>query len=71
MRKAIVLPLLGLGLRGIALVGGKCASLGEMVSNLSDLGINVPPGFSVTAESYYQSLKSSELKNFIRAGRNN
>ena len=29
----------------VDLVGGKNASLGEMISNLSDLGVNIPNGF--------------------------
>jgi pyruvate,water dikinase len=33
-------------------VGGKNASLGEMISNLTDLGIRVPGGFSTTAKAY-------------------
>ncbi|MAF82972.1 MAG: phosphoenolpyruvate synthase [Chromatiales bacterium] len=41
----------------IEYVGGKSASLGEMISNLTDLGIRVPGGFSTTAKAYRDFLK--------------
>ena len=36
-------------------VGGKNASLGEMVRNLGRYGIKVPPGFAITADGYWPS----------------
>ncbi len=36
----------------VALVGGKNASLGEMIRNLGEKGVNVPSGFAITAEAY-------------------
>jgi len=45
----------------IALVGGKGANLGEMVS----FGIPVPPGFIVTSKAYFYFLKENELENKI------
>ena len=41
-----------IGAKDIALVGGKNASLGEMVRNLGEKGVNVPSGFAITAEAY-------------------
>lgn len=41
-----------LGLADLAEVGGKNASLGEMVSNLASLGVRVPDGFATTAEAF-------------------
>jgi pyruvate,water dikinase len=38
-----------IGAHDIALVGGKNASLGEMIRNLSKKGINIPSGFAITA----------------------
>ena len=38
-----------LGLADLEVVGGKNASLGEMISNLSDAGVSVPDGFATTA----------------------
>lgn len=45
----------------IALVGGKGANLGEMVS----FGIPVPDGFIVTSEAYYDFLEENKLRSFI------
>jgi pyruvate,water dikinase len=42
----------GLGMADLEEVGGKNASLGEMVSQLSDLGVRVPNGFATTASAY-------------------
>jgi pyruvate,water dikinase len=41
-----------LGMADLEEVGGKNASLGEMVSQLSDLGVRVPNGFATTASAY-------------------
>jgi pyruvate,water dikinase len=41
-----------IGATDIASVGGKNASLGEMIRNLGKKGVNVPTGFAVTAEAY-------------------
>ncbi len=46
-------------------VGGKNASLGEMVSNLSQLGIMVPPGFATTANAYRRFLEFQDLRSRI------
>ncbi len=44
------------------IVGGKNASLGEMVCNLRDSGIRVPGGFATTAAAYWSFLEADELK---------
>jgi pyruvate,water dikinase len=41
-----------IGAKDVALVGGKNASLGEMIRNLDKKGVNVPSGFAITAEAY-------------------
>ena len=46
-------------------VGGKNASLGEMISQLSKLGVRVPGGFATTAEAYRDFLDQSGLKSRI------
>tara|TARA_R110002096_G_scaffold117236_4_gene254159 strand:+ start:927 stop:3257 length:2331 start_codon:yes stop_codon:yes gene_type:complete len=48
-------------------VGGKNASLGEMISNLSNLGVSVPGGFATTADAYREFLKSDNLDKRINA----
>ena len=49
----------------VSLVGGKNASLGEMVSSLAAAGINVPAGFATTAEAYREFLRNDNLDDRI------
>ena len=55
--------------RDVRLVGGKNASLGEMVRELQPLGIQVPAGFAVTAEAYRYFLKTAQLDATLRVDR--
>jgi pyruvate,water dikinase len=48
-------------------VGGKNASLGEMLQHLSQHGIRIPEGFIITAGAYYQFIAYNELDKKIRA----
>jgi pyruvate,water dikinase len=50
----------------IPLVGGKNASLGEMIRELSAKGVNVPDGFAVTAEGYRHFMEVTGLTGRIR-----
>ncbi len=61
------LPLKNVGIYDIPLVGGKNASLGEMLQNLSDLGVTIPDGFVVTVNAYYTFLKHNALDESIKA----
>ncbi len=54
-----------LGINDIDRVGGKNASLGEMIQNLSSLGVNVPGGFATTADAYRGFLEHENLGNRI------
>ncbi|MBN9387662.1 MAG: phosphoenolpyruvate synthase [Chloroflexi bacterium] len=56
-----------IALKDIPTVGGKNASLGQLFNNLRPLGINVPDGFAITAESYRQFLKQNDLESRLRA----
>ena len=47
-------------------VGGKNASLGEMINNLSALGINVPDGFATTSEAYKLFIESNNIDDKIQ-----
>lgn len=53
------------GMKDVELVGGKNASLGEMISNLAKLGVKVPGGFATTAEAYRRFLSHDNLNNKI------
>ena len=46
-------------------VGGKNSSLGEMISNLSRLGVNVPSGFAITSTAFNEFLLLSGLDKII------
>ncbi|WP_309076310.1 phosphoenolpyruvate synthase [Paenarthrobacter sp.] len=50
-----------LGLKDLDRVGGKNASLGEMVQNLTSAGVLVPDGFATTADAYRSFLADSGL----------
>jgi pyruvate,water dikinase len=50
----------------VALVGGKNASLGEMVRNLGEKGVNVPPGFAITAEAYKYVVEKAGISQKIK-----
>ncbi len=50
----------------VPLVGGKNASLGELLRNLTPLGVKVPQGFAVTAEGYRYFLRGAGLVAPIR-----
>lgn len=48
--------------RDLAKVGGKNASLGELYQKLKPMGINIPDGFAVTVDSYWDFLYHNEIK---------
>ncbi|MDO9311288.1 MAG: phosphoenolpyruvate synthase [Nitrosomonas sp.] len=50
-----------LTMHDVGLVGGKNASLGEMISHLSQAGVNVPTGFATTTEAYREFLVANGL----------
>lgn len=52
-----------IGLAQIDLVGGKNASLGEMVSRLSGSQVRVPPGFAVTSDAYKLLIEQKNIDN--------
>ena len=56
-----VIKLDRLGMNDVETVGGKNASLGEMIQNLSGLGVDVPGGFATTAAAYRDFLKKDGL----------
>ena len=62
-----VIKLEELGMNDVETVGGKNASLGEMISNLSSAGLAVPGGFATTAAAYHDFLRTDDLDKRIYA----
>ena len=62
-----IIKLAELGMNDVELVGGKNASLGEMISNLNELGVTVPGGFATTATAYRDFLAADGLDARINA----
>ena len=56
-----VIKLAELGMHDVEVVGGKNASLGEMIDKLSSLGVSVPGGFATTAAAYRDFLRANGL----------
>jgi pyruvate,water dikinase len=53
------------GRNDVGKVGGKNASLGEMVAKLGSKGVQVPPGFATTADAYWRYIEANGLKQKI------
>lgn len=64
---AQVIPFNKLGKDDVEIVGGKNASLGEMISNLANVGVSVPNGFATTAEAFNRFLNETGLLDKINA----
>jgi pyruvate,water dikinase len=62
-----VIPFERLGMHDVERVGGKNASLGEMIRSLTQLGVQVPGGFATTAHAYREFLRQGGLEARIRA----
>lgn len=54
-----------IGMGDLGQVGGKNASLGEMIGNLTSAGVNVPGGFATTAAAYWEFLATDNLSKRI------
>lgn len=66
-RELLVVPFAAVGIGAIAEVGGKNASLGEMIRELAGQGVRVPGGFATTAAAYRHLLRSNELRTPLQA----
>ncbi len=55
------------GISDVGMVGGKNASLGEMIGALHSKGIRVPSGFAITAEGYRYFVEEAGLDEQIRS----
>jgi pyruvate, water dikinase len=59
-----------LGRGDVAIVGGKNASLGEMLRHLTGQGVKVPAGFATTADAYWRFVDTNELRGIISSALN-
>ena len=66
MNKNFTLKFEEVGIKDVGEVGGKNASLGEMIQTLSAKGVPVPSGFVVTASAYFYFLEKTGLDIFIK-----
>jgi pyruvate,water dikinase len=62
-----IVPLDQLGMNDVPRVGGKNASLGEMIKNLAGLGVEVPGGFATTASAFDRFLDEAGIRERIHA----
>src|SRR3984893_11912877 len=64
--KPYIIPFEQLKNKDVELVGGKNASIGEMISGLATLGVSVPGGFATTSHAYRDFLAQDGLDVRIR-----
>jgi pyruvate,water dikinase len=62
-----VVNLKDVGMRDVGRVGGKNASLGDLINHLSEMGVDVPGGFATTADAYRDFLSHAGLTQRITA----
>jgi len=55
------------GINDVSTVGGKNASLGEMIQNLGSKGVLIPSGFAITAESYWHHIRQNNIEDKIQS----
>ena len=65
MARTFIKNLNEISMKDFDAVGGKNSSLGEMMSNLTELGINVPGGFAITSLAFDEFLSSSKIDKVI------
>jgi pyruvate,water dikinase len=62
---SLILNLNEVGMQDLEIVGGKNASLGEMIQNLSKLGVAIPGGFIITVKAYRDFISYNKLDQII------
>jgi pyruvate,water dikinase len=62
-----IVPLDSLSMADVPRVGGKNASLGEMIANLSGAGVKVPGGFATTSQAFWDFIDHNDLRARIDA----
>lgn len=64
-KAAYVIPFREITISDVGTVGGKNASLGEMIGQLAALGVRVPDGFAVTAEAFRLHLRQAGIEQWV------
>ena len=67
MARTFIKNLNEISLKDFDAVGGKNSSLGEMLNNLTKLGINVPGGFAITSSAFNEFISSSKIDEAVSA----
>jgi len=65
--RKFIIPFEELGIADVPEVGGKNASLGEMIGSLLKKGVRIPTGYAVTATAYKYFLSETDLGKYIEA----
>ena len=65
MARTFIKNLNEISMKDFDAVGGKNSSLGEMISNLAGLGINVPGGFAITSSAFNEFISSNKIDKVI------
>lgn len=60
-KRSYILWYKNISLKDVPLVGGKNASLGEMVKSLTKKGVRIPDGFALTTKAYWHFLKNNKI----------
>lgn len=64
--KKYILSFNEISIKDVPLVGGKNASLGEMINQLSGVGVRVPDGFALTADAYWYFLEENNFQEKLK-----
>ncbi len=67
MTRTYIVDFRSIGMHDVARVGGKNASLGEMITHLGQAGVRVPGGFATTVEAYHDFLRRGDIAGSIRS----
>ena len=65
MARTFIKNLNEISMKDFDAVGGKNSSLGEMISNLTELGVNVPGGFAITSSAFDEFISSNKIDKVI------
>lgn len=64
-KQKFTLKLNEVGIEDIHIAGGKNSSLGEMIKNLSELGVKVPDGYLITVQGYEAFMEANQLNQYV------